>query len=167
MESLMRQVFASLLVLGWFAPQVLALQSGRGAADAKIATGACSLLTKELVTQVSPYEKQALAAVMLVAPIEDALGATGSACSYGGITLQIDPFPAATLDKHRTNAWVAVQSVGDAAYFHDNRGNYAELYVRTGARVLTIQMDVPMGRTAASIQPNTIALANALLPKLK
>jgi len=28
-------------------------------------------------------------------------------------------------------------------------------------------MDVPTGRTAAAIQPNTIALAKALLPTLK
>ena len=32
---------------------------------------------------------------------------------------------------------------------------------------LTIQMDVPNGRTAASIQPNVIALAKAVLPQLK
>ena len=57
--------------------------------------------------------------------------------------------------------------VGDEAYFRDNRGEWGELYVRAGARVLTIQMDVPTGRTAAAIQPNTIALAKALLPKLK
>jgi hypothetical protein len=32
---------------------------------------------------------------------------------------------------------------------------------------LTIQMDVPTGRTAASIKPNVIALAKAILPRLK
>ncbi len=46
-------------------------------------------------------------------------------------------------------------------------GQYAELYARTDARVLTIQMSVPTGRTTASIKPNVIAMARAVLPKLK
>ena len=108
-----------------------------------------------------------LAAVLLVAPMEDALGKSGSACWYGGITLQVDPFASATFEKQRDKAWVPVSDVGDSAYFRDNRGNYAELYVRVGGRALTIQMDVPRGRTSASIQPNVIALAKALLPRLK
>jgi hypothetical protein len=44
---------------------------------------------------------------------------------------------------------------------------FAELYVRSGTHVFTIQMDVPTGRTSVSIQPNVIALAKAILPKLK
>ena len=63
--------------------------------------------------------------------------------------------------------WTPVPNVADAAFFHDNRGRYAELMLRSGPRVLTIQMDVPQGRTAASIQSNTVALAKAVLPKLK
>ena len=104
--------------------------------------------------------------MLTVAPIEDALGASGSACSYGGVTLQVDPFTAQALDKQRAAAWVPVAEVGDAAYFFDNRGEYAELYARSGAHVLTVQMDVPRGRTAASIKPNVIALAKAVLPRL-
>jgi hypothetical protein len=163
----MRHVVASLLVVTCFAPETLALQSGSGAAPGRNAVSACSLLTKELVTQVTPYDKQAFAAVMLVPPMEDSVGPSGSACSYGGITMQIDPFAPAVFEKQRDKTWALVPNVGDGAYFRDNKGRWAELYARTGARVLTIQMDVPTGRTAASIQPNTIALANALLPKLK
>jgi hypothetical protein len=33
--------------------------------------------------------------------------------------------------------------------------------------MITIQMTVPDGKTAAAIQPNTVALAKALLAKLK
>jgi hypothetical protein len=57
--------------------------------------------------------------------------------------------------------------VGAAAYFRDNRGEWGELYVRSDTHVLTIQMDVPTAKTAASIQSNTVALAKAILPKLK
>jgi len=58
-------------------------------------------------------------------------------------------------------------SVGDEALFHDNIGEWAELVVRSGAHLLTIRMDIPRGKTAASIKSNVLALANALLPALK
>lgn len=159
----MRQVVIAVLLVGCVAPQATALQAQGGAAG-KIS--ACSLLTRDLVTKTTPYSKQALDAVLQVRPIEDAVGPSGSSCSYGGVTLQIDPFRPDVLDKQRTKAWVSVPGVGQSAYFVDKGGEYGELYVRTGARVLTIQMDVPMGRTAASIQPNVVALAQALLPTL-
>lgn len=132
------------------------------------ATGACSLLTKEVLLPVIPYEKQARDLVFQIPPEEEAFGKSGSICSYGGVTLQVDPFAnpqavEATLAKE----WGAVQGLGGVAYFRDNRGRWAELYVRAGRRVITIQMDVPTGRTAESIKSNTIALAKALLPKLK
>jgi hypothetical protein len=161
-----RRAVALLLVMGVFTPALMARQAARSAATAT-RPSACALLTKELVTQVTPYDTQTLAGVLGVRPTEDPIGQSGSACSYGGITMQIDPFPFATIEKMRTPAWAAVPGVGDAAYFRDNRGEWGELYVRSGTHVLTIQMDVPTGKTAASIQSNTVALAKAILPKLK
>lgn len=131
------------------------------------AAGACALLTEDLVRQVAPYEPRALELVLAVPPMEDALGASGSACSYGGITLQIDPFMPSRLKALRGKDWIPVAGVGDAAYFVDNKGRWAELYAGAGRRVVTIQMDVPTGRTAASIQPNVVALAKAILAKLR
>jgi hypothetical protein len=161
-----RRAVALLLVMGVFTPALAARQTARGAGT-PARPSACALLTKELVTQITPYDKQTLAGVLGVRPTEDPIGQSGSACSYGGITMQIDPFPFATIEKMRTPAWAAVPGVGDAAYFRDNRGEWGELYVRSDTHVLTIQMDVPTGKTAASIQSNTIALAKAILPKLK
>jgi len=128
---------------------------------------ACALLTREVVTQVSPYDKQALDLVLKVPPMENSIGSSGSACDYGGVTMQIDPFTPAVFDKQRDKSWSAVSGVGDVAYFADRRGMWGELYVKAGTRVLTIQMDVPTGKTAASIQTNVVALAKAILPKLK
>ncbi len=162
----MRRAVALLLVMGVFTPALMARQTARGAGT-PARPSACALLTKELVTQITPYDKQTLAGVLGVRPTEDPIGQSGSACSYGGITMQIDPFPFATIEKLRTPAWAAVPGVGDAAYFRDNRGEWGELYVRSDTHVLTIQMDVPTGKTAASIQSNTVALAKAILPKLK
>jgi len=159
----MRQIVTLLLVMGCFT-EVMAFQSARGGQTVK--PRACTLLTKEVVTQVSPYDKKTLDLVMMVPPMEDSLGPSGSACSYGGITMQVDPFAPSVFEKQKKPTWVVVPGLGNTAYFVDNKGRWAELYVAAGGRVLTIQMDVPMGRTSASIQPNVIALAKAILPKL-
>jgi len=158
----MRQIVALLLVMICFTELM-------GAQAAKPAVRACTLLTREVVTQVSPYEKQALDQVLRIPASEDSLGPTGTACNYGGITMQVDPFTPAVFERQREKdkKWVAVQGVGDSAYFADNKGRWAELYVAAAGHVLTIQMDVPTGKTAASIQSNTVALAKAILPKLK
>jgi hypothetical protein len=63
--------------------------------------------------------------------------------------------------------YTPVAGVGDKAYFHDNKGRWAELAVVGHGHMITIQMTVPDGKTAAAIQPNTVALAKALLAKLK
>jgi hypothetical protein len=141
--------------------------STSGAQAGKAAVKACSLLTKEVVTQTSPYDKQALLQALQIPPMEDVLGPTGSACSYGGITMQVDPFTPAVFEKQKDKKWSALPGVGDSAYFNDNGGRWGELYVVSAGHVLTIQMAVPTGKTAASIQPNAIALAKSIIPKLK
>jgi hypothetical protein len=160
----MRHIVASVLFIGCLArPAAPLLAQGPG----KPPTSACSLLTKGLVMQVTPYDKQALEVVMQIPPSEDAVGRSGSACEYGGIHLQVDPFTAETFERARQKTWLPVRDVGDAAYFRDNGGQWAELYIRTGVHVFTIQMDVPTGNTAESVKPNVIALARAILPKLR
>jgi hypothetical protein len=163
----MGRIVVSLLVMSWFASHWTALQTERGPAAPTEAIHACSLLTKELVTQHTPLSKQSFDLVIQIPPSEDGVGQSGSQCTYGGVTLTIDAFTPEYFEKVRTPAWVPVPGVGDTAYFRDNGGRLAELYVRTNAHGLGIQMDVPTGRTSASIQPNAIALAKAILPKLK
>jgi hypothetical protein len=161
-----RSVFA-LAVIGCIAGSVAVVTCQSGSAAAKPAIRACSLLTKELVSKITPYDEEQKRLVFTIPPQEDSVGASGSACEYGGIHLQIDPFPWTTVEKVGDKTWVAVPQVGDAAYFRDNRGDYAELAAHVGARVVTIQMSIPTGRTADSIKPNVVALANAVLPSLK
>ena len=127
---------------------------------------ACSLLTKDVVTQVSPKSPESLKLMLTVEPMESKSGA-GTLCSYGGITMQVDAVTPASMEKVRDKTWVAVPGLGDTAYFHDNRGNFAELYVQAGKRTLTIQMSPGTGKTVEETKPNTIALAKLLLPKLK
>jgi len=129
---------------------------------------ACSLLSKELVVKVLPTPHNKF--VLDMPPQEEPLGTSGSACDYAGIGLQIDPFTPARLDalyKELGKTWTPVPDVGDGAYFRDNRGMFAELFARAGARVFTIQMSVPTGSTAESVKPTIIALAKAIVPKLR
>ena len=163
MEGSERQVILSLLAIGWFAhPASPALSAQRGAA----ALRACALLTRELIMRVSPESDNQF--LFVVPPQEESVGDSGSACEYGGIHLQIDPpFTFDGIRRTYAKELTEVPDVGDGAYFRDNRGNYAELFARVGARLFTIQMSVPRGRTADSIKPHLVSLAKAIAPKLR
>jgi hypothetical protein len=149
---------------------VLVLSAGIPAAaqPRAVAPKACVLLSKDLITQHTPYEKDAQKLVFSIPPQEDAIGATGSACEYGGVHLQVNPFasPQYVEQQLAKDGWAREPGLGDVAMFRDNRGSYAELYVRSGARVITIQMSVPNGKTTAGIKPNAVALAKAVLAKM-
>ena len=118
------------------------------------------------VKSLQQSNKQVLNLLLAVPPMEDSIGSSGSGCDYGGIRIQIDPFPRAVFEKQRQPTWIVVPAVGDISYFRDNQGMWAELYMSAGPHVVTIQMDIPDGRTAASIQSNAVALAKAILSKL-
>lgn len=132
------------------------------------AARACALLSRELIAQHTPYEKDAQKLVFSIPPEEEAVGATGSACEYGGVHLQVNPFasPQYVEQQLAKDGWAREPGLGDVAMFRDNRGSYAELYVRSGTRVITIQMSVPNGKTTAGIKPNAVALAKAVLAKM-
>jgi hypothetical protein len=130
------------------------------------APGACTLLTTELVMEHSPASKEALKEMMKVPPREDKIDATGSACHHGDIVLQINPFPMANFDP-MFGRWTPVPNLGDKAYFRDNKGRWAELALVAGGRMITVQIDVPAGKKAESIQSNNVALAKAVLAQLK
>jgi len=128
--------------------------------------GACALLTKDLLAAHTALPKENLARMLKIPPDEEKIAGGGTMCSYGDVIFQLDPFAPGNFDK-LFSQWTAVPGVGDRAYFRDNRGMFAEIAAISGKRVITIQMDVPTGRTAASIQPNVVGLAKAIIGKLK
>jgi hypothetical protein len=164
-EEFMRNLIASLMVVGLFATPASAGQarSGGGAAG-KPAIKACSLLTKELVMQVSGAVNKAM---FDLPPEEEPVG-NGSACEYADIRLQIDPFAWTVLEESakKDKTWVPLSGIGDGAYFQAGR-SFAGLMGHVGGRTFTIQMGVPSQSTAEQIKPNVITLANAIVPKLK
>ena len=101
-------------------------------------------------------------------PPEEEAVAGGSSCNYAGVLVQVIPFSQGTIDAARkTRSLEAISGVGDEAYLYDNRGNYAELYVKVGPRLLTLQRDIGMGQTIASVRPQVMELAKALVAKLR
>lgn len=152
---------------GWLSYATVMVHGIQPPVPASARMSACAFMPRALMEKVTPgpYHK----VVFDIPPTEDAVGAKGSACGYAGTELQIDPF--ARADEMRRNSpgkdWYRLSGVGDAAYFHNNEDRYAELMVWTGTHHFTIQMDVPPGKTAEAIKPNTIQLANAIIPKLR
>jgi hypothetical protein len=144
----------------------MTVQGGKQGADGKPAPGACSILTRDLVMAHSPASTESLNAIMKVPPQEEKIGANGSACQHGDVMMQINPFPVANFDA-MFSRFTPVPDLGQKAYFRDNKGNWAELAVLAGGRVLTFQLDVPSGKTAASVQANVVSLAKAVVAKLK
>jgi hypothetical protein len=160
----MRQVIASLLVIGSVSAPAIAFQARGAAAAGTPRIGACSLLTKELITKFETVHKK----LVLLPPSEEPLGKNGSACDYGDFHFQVDPFARQEeLRKNPGKDWKPLSGVGDTAWFHNNGDTYAELMVWTGSHHFTIQADVPLGGTAEAVKPNAVGLANAIVAKLK
>jgi hypothetical protein len=159
----MRQVIASVVMMGCFAAPLFASQSP-GAAAAGNPISACSLLSPELVEKFTENKKL----LKLFKPEETPVGAKGTHCEHGDIGLQVNPFARpGELRKSPGKDWQPVTGVGDTAFFRANRSDYAELLVWTGPHHFTIQLSVPSGSTPEAIKPNTIALAHAIIPKLR
>lgn len=133
-------------------------------AGARTRLSACAVMPRELVEKMSSDPQL----VKQMEPDEAPIGTHGSSCDYGAVGLQVNPF--ARSDQLRQSPgkdWQPVAGLGDAAYFRNNADRFAELMVWTGADHFTIQLVVPAGRTPEASRPDTIALANAIIPRLR
>ena len=126
---------------------------------------ACSLLTKEEVKKHLPWK----AMFDRMAPEEEPIGAAGSSCNYPSVDIQVLPFSQGFMDSARKQAGgvEAVSGIGDEAYFRNNPNGYAELYVKSGKHIVTVQADVPPDGSIASVKPGVMSLAKALVTKLR
>ena len=162
----MQRIAAALLIIGAMEPTQNASSFQAGGRLAGTRIGACALVSRALLEKVTPTADKNVPSLR---PQEEAMGASGSSCSFASTMIQIDPFPRA--DEMRRDSpgkgWERLSGVGDAAYFHNNSNQYAELIVWTGAHHFTVQLSVPTGATADASKPNLIEVANALIPKLR
>ena len=140
---------------------VLAQTSGAGQPDGS-RIGACSLLTKEEVKKHLPWQS-----FLDQMPIEEeAIGTSGSGCSYPTVYIQILPFSQRMLDLAREKGGLeAVDDLGDEAWFYNNADQYAEVYVKVGEQLLTLQADVD--DDVEAVKPNVLELTRLLVAKLR
>jgi hypothetical protein len=104
----------------------------------------------------------------MMAPTEEPLGDFGSSCNYPGVLIQVVPFQRALVDASKKRLRLeTVTGVGEEAYFYENPAGYVELFVKVGPRMVTLQRSIGLGATAASVRPGVMALAKAVIAKLK
>jgi len=146
-------------VFVWSAASQIGVAFQSPTADIK----ACALLPKEEVKKLIGAGQ----VFDMMAPEEEALAA-GSSCNYPGVMIQVLPFLQSTFDAARKRGRLeTVPDVGDEAYLYDNPAGYAEVYVKIGGRLLTLQKDIDTGQTVGSVRSGVIALANALVTRLR
>ena len=123
---------------------------------------ACSLLTKAEVKQRLPWR----AALDNIPVEEEPLGPSGSSCNYPSVLIQVMPYTPNTIATARkTRKLETLAGIGDEAYFYDNPQGYAEIYVKAGTRLLTVQANAD--RDVNAVKPGAIDLAKALVAKLR
>ena len=128
---------------------------------------ACAMLTRQVVEKFSAASRKD---VDPAGPRELSLGANRTACEWGDVMLEVDPWPPARLEAMRQSSgkdWEVIQGVGDAAYLHNVRDVVAELFVRVGGRTFAVLVNIPAGSTTAAFKPAIIGVANAIAPKLR
>jgi len=139
----MGRMFRIVLLVALAGPPVPSADAGQSpAAGIKV----CGLLpaaqVKQLIGGDAMFDR--------FPPEEEAMGNFGSSCNYAGAMVQVMSFTQASIDAARKRGRLEpVTGVGDEAYFYDNRGQYAE------------------GQTSATVRPGAVALANALVAKLR
>ena len=167
----MRYVMTALLAAGCVSSAAMASEVRGGVA----AGPACELLTPSLAMEVSTASGRRV--LKTAKPSEEVEGMTiakgASVCDYGRIMLVLNPF--ARPDQVRSGmrarsgaykGYEPVPGVGDEAFIESNTA-FVNLYVWTGAGPLHIQMGAGFEDRAAELRPNVIALANAIIPKLR
>lgn len=124
----------------------------------------CSLVPKEEVKKHLPWN-DALDSMPIV---EEPIGANGSSCEYPTVGVQVLAFNQAFLDAARQSAPLeTISGVGDEAYFRNNQNRYAELFVKLGPRLLTLQASAEGAGKMETVKPRIIDLAKVYVAKLR
>lgn len=140
--------------------QARASQQTPAAGSSKIR--ACALVAKEEVKKHLPW----ISALDGMPVEEEPIGISGSSCNYPSVFIQVLPFSQGTIDVARKKGGIeALSGAGDEAYFHNNANQYAEIYVKAGKYLLTVQANV--SGKVESVKPGALNLARALAAKLR
>ena len=126
---------------------------------------ACTILPREEVKKIFPWSVQADLDTDTGMPL-----GTGSACVYPSVQIYVDQYSAAKrhIEAARKNGPLTpVAGIGDEAFVQQKGKFWVVLYVKVGDRLLLIEKDIVNGGTLESVKPSMIALAQALIAKLR
>ncbi len=123
---------------------------------------ACSLVPKEEVKRYLPW-----APALDQFPVEEEpVGSSGSSCNYPSGTIQVMPFSQSMIDAARKKGGLeTLEGIGDEAYFYNNPNGYAEVYVKTGKYLVTVQANAR--NKVDAVKPGAMDLAKALVSKVR
>ena len=157
MIRFVKTVSIALAITAWQSPALLA-QSPASLPR----LDACSLVTRDEVRKHLPWSSG-----MDQLPMEEEpLSASESACNYPSVHVQILTFRQSTIDAARKRGTLEpIHGLGDEAYFYNNSNEYAEIYVKVGKRLLTLQADVNGNMDA--IKAAAVSLAKVMVAKLR
>ena len=123
---------------------------------------ACSLVSREEVKKHLPWK----ATLDQFKSEEEPLGTYGTSCNHPSVLIQVMPASPVSIDSVRKISGVETLSgLGDEAYFSNNHDKFAEVYVRSGKTLLTLQAN--LNKDMATVKPGALNLARAILPKLR
>ena len=165
-----RPVAATLLTFAAVCASGRPLPAQKPLPDAKAQRiDACALLTTAQIKEHVPWER-----MLDQLPAErDDIGTTGSACHYPTVTIQVLAYSPTFLEAARKQAAQResgpepVSGVGEDAFVYQSSAGYVEVIARVGARLLTLQVSIGPKDTFESVKPGAIALAKALVPKVR
>ena len=122
----------------------------------------CKLVPKDEVKRHLPW----IDALDQLPIEEEAIGTSGSSCNYPTVFVQVLQFNQGSIDALRKDGPLeTISAVGDEAYFRNNKNRFAELMVRVGSRMLTLQAD---GEDKMdTVKPKVIELAKVYVATLR
>lgn len=122
----------------------------------------CPLVPKDVVKRHLPW----IDALDQLPVEEEPIGTSGSSCTFASVVVQVLPFSQGSIDAVRRDGPLeTLAGVGDEAYFRNNDDTYAELFVRVGSRLLTLQADAEDKIDA--VKPQVIELAKTYVAALR
>ena len=134
------------------------------AAARPVVPDACAILPRAEVRKHLPWPDF----LDKVTTLEEERSGAGSACEYPSVRIQVLPFSPGALDAERKKPQVeSVAGIADEAIFVPRVRQYAEMYVKSGNYLLTLQAGVPTGQTVDTVKPAVVNLAKALVAKLR
>lgn len=140
-----------------------AQQKGQASSGGPQRVQVCSLVAKAEVKKHLPW----MDALDQMPVEEEPVGANGSSCNYPTVHVQVLPYTPNFIESMKKSGPLEpITGVGDEAWFHNNKNRFAELTVKVGPRLLTLQADADDGKMDA-VKPKVISLARVYVAKLR